>query len=155
MTVRADLTARIVATQDRLQRLLAADPANPLMRSTLTMQQLKALLVVSQTDGAAGQDLAAAMGVGLATVTGIVDRLVAAGMVERREDPKDRRVRRVLLTDAGRRTVDGIVTAGRLGLVTLLDRLAEDDLAVVEHAMQLLTAAAEQNACAPPAPHRA
>ena len=41
------------------------------------------------------------MGVSLATITGIVDRLAAQGLVTRREDPRDRRVRRVELT-AGR-----------------------------------------------------
>ncbi|MEA2685065.1 MAG: hypothetical protein QOE93_260 [Actinomycetota bacterium] len=35
-------------------------------------------------------------------VTGIVDRLEARGLVERQADPDDRRVRRLVLTDAGR-----------------------------------------------------
>jgi DNA-binding MarR family transcriptional regulator len=36
-------------------------------------------------------------------VTGIVDRLEARGLVERQADPGDRRVRRLVLTDEGRR----------------------------------------------------
>jgi DNA-binding MarR family transcriptional regulator len=35
-------------------------------------------------------------------VTGIVDRLEARGLVERRMTPKDRRVKHLVLTDAGR-----------------------------------------------------
>lgn len=35
-------------------------------------------------------------------VTGIVDRLEARGLVERQPDPDDRRVRRLVLTDAGK-----------------------------------------------------
>jgi len=34
-------------------------------------------------------------------VTGIVDRLEARGLIERREDPGDRRVKLIALTDAG------------------------------------------------------
>jgi DNA-binding MarR family transcriptional regulator len=36
-------------------------------------------------------------------VTGIVDRLESRGLVERQPDPDDRRVRRLVLTDEGRR----------------------------------------------------
>jgi DNA-binding MarR family transcriptional regulator len=36
-------------------------------------------------------------------VTGIVRRLEARGLVERRPDPADRRIRNLVLTDAGRR----------------------------------------------------
>lgn len=61
---------------------------------------------------ASGQDLAAQLRVALGTVTGIVDRLVAQGLVERGEDPRDRRVRRVSLSPAGRELVDKILDAG-------------------------------------------
>ncbi|SDK58712.1 MarR family winged helix-turn-helix transcriptional regulator [Streptomyces indicus] len=37
-------------------------------------------------------------------VTGIVDRLEARGLVERRPDPQDRRVKLAAVTDEGRRT---------------------------------------------------
>jgi DNA-binding MarR family transcriptional regulator len=35
-------------------------------------------------------------------VTGIVDRLEARGLVERRSDPRDRRVKQLVVTDRGR-----------------------------------------------------
>ena len=38
------------------------------------------------------------MGVGLATLSGMIDRLVAHDLVARREDLQDRRVRRISLT---------------------------------------------------------
>ena len=34
-------------------------------------------------------------------VTGMVDRLEARGLLERRDDPRDRRVKRIVLTDEG------------------------------------------------------
>ena len=73
-------------------------------------------------------------------VTGIVDRLESRGLVERQADPDDRRVRRLVLTDAGRelwqahheRVFDGVPCVANLSdddrraLCALLSRMAED-----------------------------
>jgi DNA-binding MarR family transcriptional regulator len=48
------------------------------------------------------RELADFLGCDASNVTGIVDRLEALGLAERRVDPEDRRVRQVVLTDAGR-----------------------------------------------------
>jgi DNA-binding MarR family transcriptional regulator len=134
--------ARIMAGQLQLQRLFAQDRSNPLFRSALTMPQLRLLMLLQSADGASGRELAAATGVGLATMTGMVDRLVAQGLVARREDPADRRVRRVELTAAGRRLIDEIVTAGTECQRRLLARLDSGELGVVEEALRLMVAAA-------------
>jgi len=47
------------------------------------------------------QALGQRVGVDRSVMTYLVDDLVSAGLVERRPDPVDRRVRRVVLTDAG------------------------------------------------------
>src|SRR5690625_7494030 len=44
------------------------------------------------------------------TMTNRIDRLVAHGLVRRAADPKDRRMVRVRLTDAGLHTVDAAMT---------------------------------------------
>jgi DNA-binding MarR family transcriptional regulator len=142
------LIRRITEYQQRMQQVMTANRFHPLLYSTLTMQQFKVLLILSYTGGSPGQELAGIMGASLATMTGIVDRLVAAGLVDRREDPHDRRIRRVTLTDAGRAHVDEIVVAGREHLQAVLRRLDTDDLRVVEQAMSLLTSAAAQEALA-------
>ncbi|WFB09742.1 MarR family transcriptional regulator [Streptomyces sp. LX-29] len=46
-------------------------------------------------------------------ITGIVDRLASRGLVERRPDPADRRVKLAAATDAGRETADRL--RGSLG----------------------------------------
>ena len=142
-THHADAIGRIMAVQDRLAYFFAFDRSDPLITANLTMPQLKMMLALALRGGAAGQDLAAVMGVGLATITGIVDRLCAQGLVERHEDPRDRRVRRVELTPTGRTLIDGILTAGAAHHRRLLERLDVEDLATVEKATQLLLAAAE------------
>jgi DNA-binding MarR family transcriptional regulator len=46
------------------------------------------------------------LGVDRTVMTHTIDELEAAGLVERRLDPRDRRARQIVLTDAGRREVE-------------------------------------------------
>ncbi len=58
-------------------------------------------------------------------VTGLVDRLEARGLAQRRPDPADRRVKLVAATDAGRRTADRLRSSldfAREPLAALEDR---------------------------------
>src|SRR5215469_14242956 len=71
------------------------------LRVDLTMPQLKTLIFVSKNEGATSGQIAANLGVGLSTITGIVVRLAEQHLVSRREDPRDRRITRVLPTPSG------------------------------------------------------
>ncbi|MDR7281033.1 MarR family winged helix-turn-helix transcriptional regulator [Catenuloplanes atrovinosus] len=137
------LIAKIMETQRRLQYLFAHDRSNPLFDAHLTMPQLKILLMLGAGGGASGQELQRFMGVSLATVTGIVDRLVAHDLVERHEDPHDRRVRRVVLTAHGRQTVERIIMAGTDRQARVLRRMSAPELEVIVRATELLVTAVE------------
>lgn len=136
--MRTDTVARIVAGQRRLQRAYAGSGNNPLLGTNVTMSQLKILLVLGQAGACGGQELVREMGVSLATMTGIVDRLVAQDLVTRREDPSDRRIRLVELTTTGRDLIEGLQTAGVERLRQLLATLTDDELAVVAEATELM-----------------
>jgi DNA-binding MarR family transcriptional regulator len=56
------------------------------------------------------------LGLSLPGASRIVDALLRRGWVERREDPDDRRMKRIGITDAGRQIVDRIETARLVGL---------------------------------------
>ncbi|MEO8361642.1 MAG: MarR family winged helix-turn-helix transcriptional regulator [Vicinamibacteria bacterium] len=68
--------------------------------SSLTPSQAKALIHVSRNEGIRQVDLAEMMEVQPITLARLLDNLVAAGTVERRADPADRRAYRIFLTDA-------------------------------------------------------
>jgi DNA-binding MarR family transcriptional regulator len=140
---RDETIGRIMAAQERLAYVFAFDRSDPLLSVHLTMPQLKIMLALAVRGGASGQELTTVMGVSLATITGIVDRLVAQDLVLRREDPKDRRVRRLELTGAGQDLIDGILTAGAAHQRRLLERLDAGGLTTIEHALQLMLGAAE------------
>lgn len=133
---RSCIIARLAELQRDLGRFFARDRSMPLMASTLTMQQLKVVMYLSFAGPTSGQELARHLGVSLATVTGIVDRVVAQGLVDRHEDPHDRRVRLVELTEAGRRLTGEMIEAGTGGYVRLLQRLDTPTLRSMETVMR-------------------
>jgi DNA-binding MarR family transcriptional regulator len=145
------LIGRIMQAQLRLAHVLAFDRSDPLLTANLTMPQLKVLFVLSLRGGAAGHDLTAAMGVSLATITGIVDRLAAQNLVTRREDPRDRRVRLVELTPSGKELIDSIMIAGEAHQRRILERLTASELETVRAAVELMLSAAATEAAAAPA----
>lgn len=64
--------------------------------------QLRALTVLQEDPGANLNDLALAMGVTVSTTSRLVDRLVTAGLVDRKPSPQTRREISLELTSAGR-----------------------------------------------------
>jgi len=65
----------------------------------LTRSQWSVLVLLSRENGAQQKRLADIIGVTAITMTGLVDRLERAELVERRQDPQDRRAKQVFLTD--------------------------------------------------------
>ncbi len=67
--------------------------------------------------------LAEALGVALPNATGIVNRLEERGLLDRRDDPSDRRLVRVELTDDGRRFIGDLEAARRERMSRLIAEL--------------------------------
>jgi DNA-binding MarR family transcriptional regulator len=112
------------------------------LRLDLTMPQLKALIFVTKTQNATSGQIATSLGVGLSTITGLVDRLAEQGLVTRREDPRDRRITRVLPTAAGAELVDELIQYRNEVVTAILSQLDPDQLELVETAFQYLLDAA-------------
>lgn len=68
----------------------------------VTPAQLRVLQIVEQRDGVIPKALAQQMRVGQATVTSLVDKLVAQQLVRRQRSEVDRRQSHVMITDKGR-----------------------------------------------------
>ena len=134
---RSALLDRIAAMQDALDTTALPSMLEPLMSMDLTMQQLKVLLLlVSSDEGGTGQGLSRALGISLASVSGLIDRLEGHGMVERVEDERDHRVRRVLVTPLGRKTVHRLVSAQSQLSRDPLEKLELGDLRALEQGMR-------------------
>lgn len=87
----------------RLRRVIFDAALKP---AGVTRSQAWVLAYLSRSDGMAQSELAAQLDLGKVALGGLIDRLEAAGLVERRPDADDRRVKRIFLTAAGRRVVN-------------------------------------------------
>lgn len=96
---RARVLKKLKALSDSYQASTLPLLLDSLLTTDLTIQQLKVLAVLATTeDGATGRGLADSFGVSLASMSGLIDRLVAQGAAARNRDGKDGRVRRVHAT---------------------------------------------------------
>lgn len=112
----------------------------------LTLPQLKTLGIIAAAGpaGRSGRDLATYLGVGASAVTPLVDRLVEHGYVTRHEDAIDRRILRVRATQAGLALLERLDTVRKEELTEIVSRIDAANLPVVERALAILIAAAEQ-----------
>ncbi|MEU6644754.1 MarR family transcriptional regulator [Saccharomonospora sp. NPDC046836] len=78
-----------------------------------------------------------------AGMTNRLDRLEAAGLVERTLDPADRRSFRVRLTDRGTATVEDAMTAHTANVTRLLSALSEKQLGTLDGLLRILLRALE------------
>ena len=74
----------------------------------------------------------------------LVDQLVGHGLVDRSEDARDRRVRRLDLTARGREVLRGIERTRASAQLELVAHLAPDERRIVTEAMALLATAARR-----------
>ena len=138
------LIADIMGAQERLQQMFGYDRSDPLFSSHLTLSQFKILMLLARHGNVSGGELARLLGVGLAALSGMIDRLVQQDLVTRTEDLRDRRVRRIGLTRKGGELIGSILNAGQARMRAILSRLSAEELDVVARASQLLVKAAEE-----------
>ena len=81
----------------RLQRWMAAQP-----QSTVTPAQAGLLFILGKQDGVLIGEAGAALDMGPAGISGLVDRTAAAKLIDRRADREDGRAWRIWLTPKGR-----------------------------------------------------
>ncbi len=100
-------------------------------RAGVSAIQLVALMHLRAHEGARPGELAGALRLGAAAVTGLVERMVAAGLVRRRPDPDDARAWRLFATASGKRATDAARPVIAAANAALAARFTPDELAVV------------------------
>jgi len=126
--VRNELVERIVTLQAHVARLVESDRALAWLDVDLTIQQLKAVLILVRAGSLTAGQIGRELRVGFSTVTGLVDRLAEQGLVSRGEDPQDRRATRVVPTEAAHAVVERLYAYRREALRHLLEHVSNETL---------------------------
>jgi DNA-binding MarR family transcriptional regulator len=124
----------LVHDVSRMRRTLFDQAVKPL---GITRAQWWALANLSRhdTEGVIQSDLARLLDVGKVTVGGLIDRLEAGGLVERRADPLDRRIKRIFITERGFGVIDQMANVGRELNAVILRGIPHDQVHVAEEVM--------------------
>jgi DNA-binding MarR family transcriptional regulator len=109
----------------------------------LSTPQLKVVLLLLVNGPCRMSVIASALGVSLATGTGVVDRLVERGIVVREGDPEDRRVVLCRLSSKGEKMLLGLVQLARNHAEMMFRSLSVEKLMAVRAGLEALLEAGE------------
>jgi DNA-binding MarR family transcriptional regulator len=104
----------------------------------VTSRQVTLLWLIREHPGLSLRELAAEERVSAPAVSGIVDRLEKAGLIERSRDTDDRRRVGLTLTEDGERLLKRVRARRTTWLAERLKGLEDDELAAVEAAIEPL-----------------
>jgi MarR family transcriptional regulator, organic hydroperoxide resistance regulator len=116
----------------RLHRRAINTVASELKALGLSIPQFDLLSTLTEREGISQQELAERLYVTKGNVSGLLDRMVEADLVERRAIPGDRRSNALYLTKKGRDLAEKGIAAQRAYVARTLGSLPADDLADLE-----------------------
>lgn len=121
----------LVHDVSRMRRTLFDQAMKPL---GVTRAQWWVLANLSRNDdvGMIQTDLARIMDLGKVTLGGLIDRLEATELVERRADPSDRRVKRIFITPRGYKVLEDMQSVGKTLNTQIFDGLNDADVRAAE-----------------------
>lgn len=133
---------RTNATLTALRRILRVTDLHgrAVARSVgLTAVQLRLLKFAHETDGATSKALAQHMRVSQATVTALLDKLAARGMIQRLQCETDRRQKRILVTDAGLQALSNAPDPMQRNFARRLEALEDWEQAMILAAVERIS----------------
>jgi DNA-binding MarR family transcriptional regulator len=141
----ADVLRILDGYETLMQRLVGAHLPE-FMEVAVTMSQAKVMYTVLVAGTLRLSELAGRLGVSLSTTSAQVDRLVELGLLDRHDDPADRRQIVISVTPDGATQLERFRELNSKQLRALLDRVADDDLRVVADGLRILSDAAAGSA---------
>ena len=112
--------------------------------SGLSMSQIGALFHIHRAGKTGVTDLGGHLGVTSAAASQMLERLVKQDLIQRTEDPHDRRVKQIVLTDKGCQVFHESIHARKSWLEDLGETLSQEEKDQVTAALNILTEKARQ-----------
>ena len=112
--------------------------------SGCSMSQLGTLMIIHKRGTSAVSDIGEALGVSNAAASQMLERLLQEGLIFRTEDPEDRRVKQIKLTEKGFEMLEGSMQARHSWLKNLAAGLSAAEKEKITEALQILIKKAEE-----------
>jgi DNA-binding MarR family transcriptional regulator len=135
----------VLQRYDALMHRLIGAHAPEFTEVGVTMAQAKVLYVVMAAGELRMSELAARLGVGSSSASGLADRLVELGLLRRHDDPDDRRQVMVTTTPEAVALLERFRELNQRQLRELLDRLDAEELEVVGRSVDILGLAIDRS----------
>lgn len=110
----------------------------------LSFSQINILMRLVHGGSAQVSEIGERMGITNAAASQSIDKLVQMGLIERTEDPTDRRAKRLELAPQGRALIDKGIEARTKWVESITDALTPDQKDSIISALTLLTTAARK-----------
>lgn len=108
------------------------------------MQQFRVLGFVVKDPGMTGHELGESLGVSAPTASGLVDRLVEKGLLERVDDATDRRIRRLHITEEGMALTRQLDSLLQRAMVEVIKNMTVEDLEIMRASARAMLSAMER-----------
>jgi DNA-binding MarR family transcriptional regulator len=109
-----------------------------------SLAQLATLYLLEGRGEHSVKQIADMIGRSLSATSRLLDQLAKRGLVSRHEDERDRRAKRVVLTERGRTLLRDVERGRADAQLAIMAYLSDDEREIVHHAMTLLAQAARR-----------
>ncbi|MGB8214366.1 MAG: MarR family transcriptional regulator [Anaerolineales bacterium] len=143
MSPTKELTQVIHAWSEIFMRRSGRDFKRFMDETDLSFSQISVLMRLMHGGNRGVSEIGGQLGVTNAAASQAVDRLVHMGLIERTEDPDDRRAKKLALTPEGRILIEKGIEARSQWVEGLTDALTPEQQSLIISALTLLTTAAQ------------
>ena len=134
------LTQHILKLSEGIYQVLKPSVPPEWLSSDMTVAQLRVLLALHAEGPSRMSAIASTLGIAVSTATGIIDNLVAKGLVVRGNNPEDRRLVICSLSPLGGEAIKRLWTLGRFQMERLLQGLSVEQLTKAAEVAEFLMA---------------
>ena len=152
-TMTEDETAAAVELVVRAARVFAAVTAESIARAEqpVTLPQLRVLTVASEVGPLSNADVARTLGVHISNASRLCDRLVQAGLLDRRGSPTDRRQVELTLTADGRGLLERVTAHRQKAFTTILSGMSPTERQALRRPLDAFVRSGEARIAGAPA----
>jgi MarR family transcriptional regulator, organic hydroperoxide resistance regulator len=144
MTDLIQLTRVIRQSMDLLTHRAFREHGHFVKSTGLSMAQFGILMQMHYQQRCGISDISARMEITTAAASQLVDKLVQSGLIERTEDPHDRRAKQLRLTEKGQGLINTGIQARSRWVDELITVLTQDESETVATGLSILTEAARR-----------